>query len=211
MSEHREDELILRADELRQQADSVLETSGICSILCAMGDVELVGSYSLGLLVRPDIDIIVTSESPERSVAVEATKRILDRGYFQSLVFIDHSTFRGRLDAEMDAKGFYWHLDVPEFDFDQQWKVDVWYLSPDQNWFRDRTDSFRRLLAADPTARGTILRLKEHFLQGKGYTHGLKGGIICGAVLEHGLRTPEELARFAGERESHSKAGDGDA
>ena len=111
----------------------------------------------------------------------------------------------------MDAKGFYWHLDVPEFDFDQQWKVDVWYLAPEHNWFHDRTDSFRALLAADPTARGRILELKTHFLEGRGYTHGLKGGIICEAALEHGLRTPEELVCFAKRRESENKpdAGDG--
>ena len=211
MSEYSQGELILRADELRRQADSVLEKSAICSILSEMGCVQLVGSYSLGLLVRPDIDVMVTSDAPERSVAVEATKRILDSGYFQSLVFIDHLTFRRRLDAKMDAKGFYWHLDVPEFGFGEQWKVDVWYLSPDQNWFRNCTDSFRDLLAADLTAREAILQLKTHFLQGKGYTHGLKGGIICEAVLEHGLRTPEELVRFVEGRESHNKADAGDA
>ncbi len=206
MTEHSERELISRAEELQRQADSVLERSGICRILSEMGYVQLVGSYALGLLVRPDIDIMVTSDSPERSAAVAVTKRILDQGYFQSVVFIDHFTFRKRLDAGMDARGFYWHLDVPEFDFDQQWKVDVWYLNPKQNWFYDRTNSFRDLLAADPTARETILELKTQFLQGKGYSHGLKGGVICEAVLEHGLRAQGDIVRFARTRESHKNA-----
>jgi len=210
MTAHAQSELILRANELQQQADCVLKNSGMRIILSEMGRVELVGSYSLGLLVRPDIDITVTSNSPERSTAVEATKRILDEGYFQSLVFIDHFTFHKRLDAKMDAKGFYWHLDVPEFDFNQQWKVDVWYLNPEQNWLRDRTNSFRDLLAADPSAREAILKLKTHFLQGKGYAHGFKGGIICEAVLEHGLRAPDDIVRFAQTRESHSEADSGD-
>ncbi len=197
MAEHPDDALVLRADELRQQADHVLENSGICTVLSEIGRVEIVGSYSLGLMVRPDIDVIVTCESPERAAAVKATKRILDDGYFQSVVFIDHSTFRRRLDAGMDAKGFYWHLDVPELDFGVQWKVDVWYIDPKQNWFLDRTNTFRDLLAVDPTARPALLRLKTHFLKGKGYSDGLKGGIICEAVLEHGLRTPEDIVRFA--------------
>ena len=196
---------ISRATELRQQADSVLAKSGICEVLSEMGSVEFVGSYALDLLVRPDIDIIVTSDLPERAAAVKATKHILDQGYFQSVVFIDHSTFRKRLDAGMDAKGFYWHLDVPEFDFDQQWKVDVWYLEAQQNWFHDRTNSFRDLLAANPAARERILELKAHFLRGNGYAHGLKGGIICEAVLEHGLRTPEEIVSFAKMREPPNK------
>ena len=197
MSEHSENALIRRAEELHRQGDSVLAKSGIRRILSDMGHVLMVGSYSLDLLVRPDLDIIVTSENPERATAVHATKRILDEGYFQSVVFIDHFTFRKRLDAGMNARGFYWHLDVPEAAFGVQWKVDVWYLHPAENWFGARTQSFQALLEADPEKRTTILELKTHFLEGRGYRHGLKGGVICEAVLEHGFRTPGELVSFA--------------
>ena len=204
MNPDAENELLDRADTLKRQADAVLEKSAIRTMLSRIGHPEIVGSYALGLLVRPDIDIIVTSGAPARAAAVDVTKRILDAGYFQSVVFIDHYTFNKRLDAEMDARKFYWHLDAPEFDFGQQWKLDIWYLAPDQNWFQDRTDFFRDLLAAQPDARRTILRLKHHFLEDKAYTHGLKGGLICEAVLERGLQTPQELLRFAEERQSRN-------
>ena len=202
MTRHAESELIQRADELQRQADRVLEASCLRKILARLGSVQVVGAYCLGLLVRPDIDLIVSASSPDRAAAVRVTKDLLDGGYFQSIVFIDHLTFAGRLDAEMDAKGFYWHLDVPEFEFGQQWKVDIWYLSPSQNRFRDNTNKFRDLLTADPTARETILALKTCFRQGAGYKHGLSGGIICEAVLEHGICSPEELIAFARDRSS---------
>ncbi|MCP4639119.1 MAG: hypothetical protein GY851_01730 [bacterium] len=183
--------------EMQKQADAVLRESGLLDVLTPLGTVRFAGSYRLGLMVRPDIDIIVAAEAPSRGEAVKITKRLLDDGYFQSVVFIDNLSWSERLDAQMAAVGFYWHLDAPRCG--RQWKCDVWYLNPEEDIFVSQTKRFEELLTANPEARSTILDLKREFLEGKGYRHGATGTRICKAVLEHGVTTGAELMKFLGE------------
>jgi hypothetical protein len=179
------------AEELQRQAEVVLQESKVVDVFASLGDVRFAGSYCLQLMARPDIDIIVAAKAPRREEAVKATKRLLDEGYFQSVLFIDHFSWEKRLDAGMDARGFYWHLDVPRFG--AQWKCDVWYLAPEEDLFAPQTARFEAMLKENLDARRTILRLKHELREGKGYRAGVTGTKICQAVLEHGIHDPESL------------------
>jgi hypothetical protein len=189
-------EFIREADMLQSEANEVLRESGIAKTFSALGDVKFVGGYRLQLLGRPDIDMIVTTDSLQRDAAVEVTKKLLDQGYFQSVVFIDHFSFKKRLDAEMSSDGFYWCLDVPKFNFGRQWKCDVWYIHNDANHYTAHARRFEAFLEKNPLARETILKLKSAFRQGKGYRANANGVRICEAVLEHGITKPDSLAEY---------------
>jgi hypothetical protein len=187
-------DLLEQSEALFSQAETILRESNLPGIFSRLGEIYFAGSYQLRLMVRPDIDMIVTTETPSRDEAVRATKELLDCGYFQSVVFIDHYSWGGRLDAKMNAKGFYWHLDLPKFE--RQWKCDVWYLRPEENTFVSQTERFESLLEKEPGARETILQLKHAFRQGKGYRGGATGAKICSAVLEHGITEPDALVAY---------------
>ncbi|MFC1735847.1 hypothetical protein ACFL1X_07000 [Candidatus Hydrogenedentota bacterium] len=187
-------QILRESEDLQSQADAILKESKVLDIFSSSGKVHLAGSYRLRLLVRPDIDIIVTAEGPSREKAVAATKQLLDDGYFQSVVFIDHLSWQERLDAKMDAHGFYWHLDLPKYG--KQWKCDVWYLCPKEDLFVPQTERFEALLDQYPEARKSILRLKNELREGKGYRGKATGTRITSAVLEHGIVDSKGLETF---------------
>lgn len=186
--------LLRRADDLRRTADEIIRESDVVRFFSALGEVNFVGSYRLDVMYRPDIDLIVVSDSPQRQKTVPVTTRLMESGYFQTVAFADWFNHR----REDTPKGFYWELVAPRSG--AQWKLDVWYSSPHDDLSTRRTERYAKLLEGNPSARETILKLKEALFDGTRYRGTLGGADICGAVLERGVQSTAELGLNTDER-----------
>lgn len=181
--------LLRRADRLRRAADEVIRQADVVRLFSSLGDVSFIGSYRLDVMYRPDIDLIVTSDNPDRKEAIGLTTRLLESGYFQTVGFADWFNYR----REGTPRGFYWELIVPSGGAD--WKLDAWYLSWQEDLSIRRTERYAKLLEDGPSAREVILKLKSELFNGTRYEGGIGGLEICAAVLERGIRSAAQLRR----------------
>lgn len=170
--------LIKKADFLKKEADSIVKESNIVNILSHLGDVHFVGGYYLNVIYRLDIDINVLSGCPDRDKALKVTNKLLKQGYFQTVGFADWKTFpkRGL------PKGFYWELLVTKHK--NSWKIDIWYLKPEEDHSVEATEKFKSLLDKNPSKRIEILKLKRKYFNGTKYVGKATGFDIYTKILE---------------------------
>src|SRR3989344_7232413 len=114
-------DLIKKSEDLKKDADSVVEKSKVKELLAKLGMTTFVGSYALDLLYRPDIDIFVQSSDCSREKAVELTKIFLDSDFFQTVGFADWT----KQQPLNNVSGFYWEL--IHYSAKYKWKFDIWY------------------------------------------------------------------------------------
>ena len=173
-------EMLEQADALREQALEIVERTRIVEMLSGTGDVFTVGSYDLDLMVRRDVDFCVVNPAFRREDVLRATHEMLASGHFRTVVMTD--TFRFPV-AHLPS-GYFFELVLPGPGGD--WTVDVQGVETDA-FSVAPTRRFRRLLEADPAARGRILEIKHHLLDGERYRHGVTSRDIYAAVLEGGV------------------------
>lgn len=179
--------LLERADTLRREATALLRETGVLETFDRLGDVHFVGSYRLDTMFRPDIDIIILAGRPRREEAVAVSKVLLDGGQFQTIGFADTMSYS----RPGEPRGYYWQLIAPRGN--RWWKLDVWYLRPEEDRSIAPTLRFSQLLRANEPARETILELKAHFFDGTKYRDGVTGPKIYDAVLNQGVTSTEAL------------------
>jgi hypothetical protein len=150
-------------------------------VLAPLGRVIPLGSAVSGLMVWRDIDFGVDSPG----LAVEAAWRTL----FPLITAPECTT----LDYENEQDYLYFVLRL------DGWKLDItlWTKGVPED-----VESWQVALVGrlDPETRLSILRLKDawHLLPPYPYTVG--GYEICAAVLDHGVRTLDELDAWLAER-----------
>ncbi len=174
--------------EIKEEANVILQESGILEILKEYGDVEVIGSYALDVMYRPDIDILVFAHSHNRRKAKEVTIKLLNLDYFNELCFVNKVGEK----SNGTPQGYYLqpHKRVAERD----WKFDIWLTT--RGNFDDRNDILKkRIMSAtdlDETKQ-KIVMLKEHFSNGTKYNYALNGNKIYNAVLDNPELKIDEL------------------
>lgn len=166
-----------KSEDLKKDADRVIDQLKIKESLGQLGVVTFVGSYALDLLYRPDVDIFVQCHDPSRRMAVELTKRFLDSEFFQTVGFADWSVRK----APNGINGYYWELIHLSDKF--QWKFDIWYTAIENQKTIEVTKRIAKLLAKMPEARQQILQQKYKYFDGVKYRDGMNGMKIYEAVL----------------------------
>lgn len=172
--------MLRQAAALRKQALEIVERTRVVEMLSGMGDVFEVGSYALDLMVRRDIDFCVVNPAFRREGVLRATHEMLACGHFRTVVMTDTVRFPV---AHLPG-GYFFELVLPGPGGD--WTVDVQGVETDA-FSVAPTRRHRRLLEEDPGARGRILEIKHHLLDGERYRHGVRAMDIYAAVLEDGV------------------------
>lgn len=185
--------MVEQASALKTTAEKLLAESKLVAILAPLGQVEITGSLRLGLMYRKDIDLLVISEAVGRKKAVEAAKSLLDDGYFQTVELMDYQQF-----PEYDFPlGFYFGLRVPIEGED--WKLDVWYLRPDEAYTQLVLTSLARFeaeLARHPLKTATVLEIKACYFDGVKYRDGVKSIDIYRAVFDANVANLEDFRKY---------------
>ncbi len=185
--------LVEQARILKSTAESLLEESNLLLRLTPLGKIEIIGSLRLGLMCRKDIDLLVISKKVNRKKAVEAAKNLLNDGYFQTVELMDYQQF-----PEYDFPlGFYFGLRVPIQA--EYWKLDVWYLRPDEAYTQlvlTSLDRFEAELSQNPFKAGIVLEIKQHYFDGIKYRDGIKSVNIYKAVFEANVTGVEDFKKY---------------
>jgi hypothetical protein len=155
--------------------------------LARAGRVIPLGSFTTGLMVWRDLDYGVDAPDLSVEAAFETMLPLIETASTREL------SYRNETDAAPGEARFYFIISL------DGWKVDVsiWTKGVPTS-VEEWTQSLPSRLDAE--ARLGILRLKDAWHWRPEYPSVVGGYEICIAVLEHGVRTPQELDAFLRER-----------
>jgi hypothetical protein len=185
-------ELLLRQDALQTRAAAVLADLDLMNLLAPHGEVTVVGSAAMGLMVQPDIDVCVPATAFDPDVVFLAARPLASHPRVQKLQFWNEA---GTFMPEGLDEGFYWGVHYVADD-GEAWKLDVWFWRPDFPASDvEHAEMMRRRLT--PETRLAILWIKDVArtpgVFGPEPTRGID---VYEAVLDHGVRTPAAFASY---------------
>lgn len=182
--------LLTKSNQIKSDAEKLLEESKIAEILSMYGDVKFVGSYPLNVMLRPDLDIYAIGEN-NREKMLDIIQKIFVSNYFDEICFSNWVEFNQ--DQNLHS-GYY--IQTLATIGENRWKLDIWLMPESQ--FKTYTEEFLELIKDDPNEekRLIILKLKEAFAEGKKYRKGVNGKLIYHAVLKDNITTVEEFEEY---------------
>jgi hypothetical protein len=190
-------ERFARQDALQAEASRVLADLDLLALLRTVGDPTHTGSSALGLMVVRDIDVTTVCPSLDPDPIFEVGRRLAGHARVRRLSF--------RNDAghwNVDSRypdGLYWLVEyvAPP---DLVWTLDLWFLADGTIQF-DLEHMATLPPRLTPEVRAAILWIKEAVAADTSRPRG-PSYLIYEAVLDHGVRTPDEYARYAGRAET---------
>lgn len=183
-----DDGVLIRAEERRHVALSLVDELGLFERWAAVGRVELVGAVAHGLVVSRDIDFeVFTSGEPTIGSGFAVLASLAEHPRVRKVQFTNA--------LRTPDRGLYWQLRCATAD-GEDWKVDLWTLAEDHPgplaaWI---VEPMQRALT--DASRRAILTLKE--ARADGATVPVTSIDLYRAVLDGGVQTAEELSDFLG-------------
>lgn len=176
-------------EELRSEADQLL-ASGLRKILNDYGEVHIIGSYALRLMVWRDLDIHVVHPTLDRKSFFELGGMIATLLSPHRMHYRDESIVA----TEGLPRGLYWGVYLGD-EREGAWKIDIWVNGAEGfeavraygERIRDRlTDANREL----------ILQIKSECWRHPQYRREFSSGDIYNAVLDHGVVSIDDFWTF---------------
>jgi hypothetical protein len=184
-------ELFERQDALQAQARAIFADLDALALLREVGEATQVGSSALGLMVAHDIDITTLCPSLDPGPVFDFGRRLARHPRVRRLTF-RQDTGRWNTHA-VYPDGIYWLVEYVA-DPDDAWTLDLWFLREGTSQFD--IEHVKRLPGRlTVETRVAILRIKEAVYADTSRPRG-PSYAIYEAVLDHGIRTPEEYERY---------------
>ena len=114
-------------NNLKKVGDKILYEEGLLDILKKLGKVQIVGSYDLDLLFKPDIDISICVEEYDLKKYFSVCVEIADRIKPIRIKYIDQSV--AKFDAFPFSTGYFLGMDIKRENI--KWSIDGWVFTPD--------------------------------------------------------------------------------
>jgi hypothetical protein len=163
---------------LRAEADQLLG-SGLREVLSDYGEVHVVGSYALHLMVWRDLDITIFRAQQDREQFFRLGGRIAELLKPHRMSYRDEFIDR----TEKNPTGLYWGVYLGDAR-KGAWKIDIWTVSPDDPKAAHLgTQSLRERLSDN--SRAIILRIKSQLWSHPEYRRTFSSQDIYDAVLDH--------------------------
>ena len=189
--------LLARQDALQREANRLVESLNLPTVLGRAGRFERLGSSVSGLMAWRDLDLGVSCGvlGPERAwetmmplAAHPRTTRLSYRNEIGPLA-----------PPELRGYGRYYFVARHQTEAGREWKIDVslWSPEPPPGPLAHAEELRRRLT---PETRLAILWIKDAWHRLPSYPDRVSGMDIYEAVLEHGVRTPEQFGSYLGRR-----------
>ena len=183
--------MVSTPEELVAAAAAVRADLALDDVLGVLGEPHLVGSAALRLMVWPDLDITVVCEALDVAALYRAAVDLVGHRHVRQLTFRNDSG-PWNSHPEKYPDGVYWGIDYR--DGRRNWNVDVSFVAdadrqPDLRHVRELA---RRLT---PETRSAILDIKRAWMERPEYGRAVRSFDIYTAVLDRGIRTPEEFER----------------
>jgi hypothetical protein len=186
-------ELLARQAALQAEATQVLAELDLGRRFADVGPVLVVGSYLSGLMCWRDLDVcLLAGEACSPSDVLELLKRVVELPGFAGLTYRDERgercptgeprDERYHVPFDLDAGHGRWRIDLSIWLRDLHRQVADWHLR-----LRDTITDQQRL---------AVLRIKDVWHRLPSYPDEVGGWEIYTAVLQGGVRTPEQFARW---------------
>ena len=190
-------ELLERQRSLQAEARQVLMDLALMSSLSRLGHAEHIGSSVSGLMVWRDLDVGARCPQPSPDRVFQTLQPILTHSRVHEVLYREETGPRSPSGQPTDQR-YYFVLRYMTA-ADQRWKIDIsiWLTDAPRNQLGHLEDLARRL--TDET-RLAILWIKDVWHQLETYPDEVSGTDIYAAVLDHGVRTPEQFATYLLER-----------
>lgn len=192
-------DLIKKSQLLEKEAQEVLKNLKLVKILEQVGEVEIIGSLELGLMVWRDIDFEVVVDQVDRneiakivdSLAILSSRRI-------DFSLVDNADWA----KEKFPKGFYlgikYNLEkkwVSSFSKNEStWKIDIWFLTSEDARSAKEMEKIKRQLTEEK--KEIILEIKEAYYRKPEYKKSVTALDIYKAVLDSGVKSVEEFQKY---------------
>jgi hypothetical protein len=188
-----DEELLARQAALQVEAAAVLADLDLAVIVADVGPMLLTGSYVSGLMCWRDVDVMVLvgAEFSPQDV-LRLLQRIVDR---PGVVGFDYRDERGLRSPTGHVRDERFHVVIALSRNVQTWRIDLTL------WLNDAHTSvtawhemLRDTITADQ--RSAILRIKDVWHRLPSYPDQVGGLEIYTAVLDDGVRTPQQFAAW---------------
>jgi hypothetical protein len=185
--------LLERQDALQAEADRLVELLDLPAMLGRAGRFERLGSSVSGLMVWRDLDLGVSCGVLSREKAWETMVPLLAHPNTTRLSYLNEI---GQFTPpELRGYGRYYFVARHQTEAGGEWKIDVSLWSPESPPGRlAHAEQLRRRLT--PETRLAILWIKDAWYRFPAYPDVVGGMDVYEAVLEHGVRTPEQFGRY---------------
>lgn len=199
--------MVSTPEELAAAAAAVRADLALDDVLGVLGEPHLVGSAALGLMVWPDLDITVVCDALDVAGLHRAAVDLVSHPRVRQLTFRNDSG-SWNSHPEKYPDGVYWGIDYR--DGQRSWKIDIWFVAEaDRQPDLRHVEQLGRRLTAE--TRNAILDIKRAWVNRPEYGKTVTSFDIYTAVLDGGIRTPEEferLLRTMANWYSHPSSGD---
>ena len=177
-------DLLAHAEALQAEALDVLRKLDLERAFPSLGPPLLIGSARSGVMVLRDLDVMFTAPAATASEVLAGLADIAERVELLSVDFRDERGER-RPTPRLTDERFYAVLEYAD------WKVEltIWLHAVDRPHVADAL----RVAAATIEQKEAILRLKSTY---PGYPEVIGGSDVYPAVLDHGVRSTEELGEY---------------
>jgi len=190
-------ELLRRADLLQTEAAEVIAELDLPALLGRVGHVEQLGSSVSGLMVWRDIDFAVRCRDLTPARAWDALRPFLAQPRLLRLNYRNEDEERSPTGRAADQR--YYFVTHYESAAGHEWKIDLTlWLSDAPRPHLGHLDDLRRRLTAE--TRLAILWIKDVWHRLPTYPEEVSGVDVYDAVLEHGVRTPQEFTVYLRQR-----------
>lgn len=185
--------LLCRQDAMQAEARRVVATLGLQELLAQAGEVTEHGSSVSGLMAWRDIDFGVRSPGLTTERAFEIMLPLLQHPRTARVRYQNETGSRIFMGDPRNERLFfmlyYDHTDG------ETWKIDIaFWMSPERHDEGEYTDRIRARLTDD--TRAAILWIKELWHGLAAYPAVVGSVDIYTAVLDHGVRTPDEFDAY---------------
>lgn len=186
-------ELLHRQDALQAEASQVIAVLDLPALLARAGRPEQIGSSASGLMVWRDIDFNIVAPGLTRAKLADTIRPLLLNPQIIDLHIQDEIGPRSISGTPHDNR-YYVVLHYLTAAGDE-WKIDLsfWLANAERGQLAHLAYLKERLT---PELRLVILHLKDLWHRRPSYPYTVGGYEIYDAVLEHGVRTPADLAAY---------------
>ncbi|RZT12610.1 hypothetical protein EV649_6965 [Kribbella sp. VKM Ac-2569] len=181
-----------RAEARLQAAHELLRNLDLIERWSAYGEVAVVGSVAIELVVDPDIDLEIRSEEPCVADGFAVMSVLAELPQVRRITYLDA--------RDRHEQGQYWKLEYETPD--DTWTVDIWVFGPEAIGGGPLAEALRDVLT--PATRDTILAIKE-----EAATRGerARGYWLYQAVLDGGASSYDEYRDWLGDRNIYERTG----
>lgn len=178
---------------LQQQGTRLMEAFKLKDMVSKLGDFGLQGSFTYGLMVKPDIDARVYCDKPSINGVADIAATIMTLPNVIRTNVVNYSSYSPE---PGQPKGIYLGI---KYDFeDVLWNFDIWIINSDNELGAE----FNDLETIDPGLKDTILLLKYRLKEQGLYPGSSKipgsfsSADLYRAVIRDGIRELDRLLEW---------------